>query len=60
MKKQLYLDYHATTPVDPRVLDAMLPYLKDSFGNPSSKTHPFGWAAREAVSYTHLTLPTKA
>ena len=49
MKKQVYLDYHATTPVDPRVLDAMLPYLKDSFGNPSSKTHPFGWAAREAV-----------
>ena len=49
MKKQVYLDYHATTPVDPRVLDAMLPYLKDAFGNPSSKTHPYGWAAREAV-----------
>ena len=49
MNKQVYLDYHATTPVDPRVLDAMLPYLKDSFGNASSKTHPYGWAAREAV-----------
>jgi len=45
----VYLDNHATTPLDPRVLDAMLPYLREEFGNPSSKTHPFGWRAQEAV-----------
>jgi cysteine desulfurase len=44
----IYLDHHATTPVDPRVLDAMLPYLREDFGNPSS-AHSFGWKAREAV-----------
>ncbi|MBI4605508.1 MAG: cysteine desulfurase [Planctomycetes bacterium] len=47
--KCIYLDYNATTPVDPRVLEAMLPYLRDRFGNASSKTHPYGWAAAEAV-----------
>ncbi len=47
--KQIYLDNHATTPVDPRVLDAMLPFLRGEFGNPSSKTHPYGWKAQEAV-----------
>lgn len=47
--KRVYLDHHATTPVDRRVLEAMLPYFCDHFGNPSSKTHPFGWAAQEAV-----------
>jgi cysteine desulfurase len=47
--KRLYLDHHATTPVDPRVLEVMLPYLHEEFGNPSSSTHPFGWAAQEAV-----------
>jgi cysteine desulfurase len=47
--RRIYLDYHATTPLDPRVLDAMLPYLREEFGNPSSKTHPYGWAAQEAV-----------
>jgi cysteine desulfurase len=45
----IYLDHNATTPVDPRVLEAMLPYLRERFGNASSKTHPFGWAAGEAV-----------
>ena len=45
----VYLDYHATTPVDPRVLDAMLPYFTQEFGNPASKQHRFGWKAQEAV-----------
>lgn len=45
----IYLDYNATTPVDPRVLEAMLPYLRDHFGNASSKNHPYGWKANEAV-----------
>jgi cysteine desulfurase len=45
----VYLDYNATTPVDPRVLDAMLPYFREHFGNASSKTHAWGWKAGEAV-----------
>src|SRR5512136_1108945 len=49
MKIPIYMDYHATTPVDPRVLDAMLPYFREEFGNASSKSHPFGWHAEEAV-----------
>jgi cysteine desulfurase len=47
--KPVYLDYHATTPVDPRVLEAMLPYFIERFGNPASKQHKFGWDAQEAV-----------
>jgi cysteine desulfurase len=45
----VYLDYHATTPVDPRVLEAMLPFFTERFGNPHSKQHVFGWDARDAT-----------
>ena len=45
----VYLDYHASTPVDPRVLDAMLPYFCEHFGNPASRQHKWGWKAQEAV-----------
>ena len=47
--KPLYLDYHATTPVDPRVLADMLPFFTEQFGNPHSKQHAWGWEARDAV-----------
>jgi len=49
MQLPIYLDYSATTPVDPRVVDAMIPWLRDNFGNPASRSHAFGWAAEKAV-----------
>ncbi|MDD9989844.1 MAG: aminotransferase class V-fold PLP-dependent enzyme [Spirochaetaceae bacterium] len=49
MTKRIYLDYQATTPLDPQVFAAMLPHWMESFGNPHSEGHPFGWEAREAV-----------
>jgi cysteine desulfurase len=49
MQLPIYLDYNATTPVDERVLDRMMPYFREQYGNPSSAGHPYGWTAEEAV-----------
>jgi len=49
MNRPVYMDYHATTPVDPAVLDDMLPYFRERFGNASSRSHSFGWQAEEGV-----------
>ncbi|WP_017297757.1 cysteine desulfurase family protein [Nodosilinea nodulosa] len=54
--RPIYLDCHATTPVDPRVLEAMLPFFTEQFGNPASLTHAYGWEAEAAVARSRQTL----
>lgn len=55
-KTPVYMDYHATTPVDPRVVDAMMPFFTERFGNPASRQHHYGWAAEEAVDSARKTI----
>ena len=56
IKFPIYLDHHATTPLDPRVLDAMMPYFTEKFGNASSLDHPYGYEASVAVESARETI----
>ena len=49
MKLPIYMDYSATTPVDKRVAERMIPFITEEFGNPASRSHPYGWTAEKAV-----------